>query len=443
MALNEWEQRVVNRIDELKDELVLLCQDLIRIPSWDRQTRGEAEVAHRVGKTLETHDIHPEYFASHPNIDNLVATWGAEKGPRRLLFNGHSDVIPPGEDWTVDPFTAEIREEFIYGRGAVDMKGGISSMTMAVCALRDLDVPIQGSLIVNVVGDEERQGQLGTTWCIDNIWEKIRADGAIISEPSGLGGFGPTVCFGEKGPAWVKVTMKGEKAHGSVPSIGKNAIERMLQLLRALRETQPPRVPPPLSQDELVQEFAAAVGVEPHVMKALIERGGKSSPITAGIEAMTKTTMNIGTIQGGVAPNVVPDRCEAQIDFRILPGQKPQEMIDFIASMAVDLGYSEYCRVELVEAFEGTSTPNFRQDPLLITLFGSVRELVGPTIFFMVPFASDGRLLRKAGLTSTAVYGPGNLTLAHTADEKVAIADLLNATKVFAISALRYLGVKE
>ncbi len=95
LTVNEWEQKALNRVDELKDELVKLCQDLIRIPSWDRKTRGEAEVAHRVGKALEKRGIKTEYITSHPNIDNLVATWEVNNG-KRLLFNGHVDVVPPG-----------------------------------------------------------------------------------------------------------------------------------------------------------------------------------------------------------------------------------------------------------------------------------------------------------------------------------------------------------
>ena len=75
MAMRSWEQQVITRIDELKNELVTLCQDLVRIPSWDRETRGEAKVAHRLGKTLEQHKIEPESHSSHPNVENLIASW--------------------------------------------------------------------------------------------------------------------------------------------------------------------------------------------------------------------------------------------------------------------------------------------------------------------------------------------------------------------------------
>ncbi len=443
MATNEWEQRVIARIDELKDEIVQLCQDLIRIPSWDREMRGEAEVAHHVGRTLEKHGIHSEYFASHPSIDNLVATWDTKKGNRRLLFNGHADVVPPGEDWTVDPFKAEIRDGRIYGRGAMDMKGGITTMAMALCTLRDLDVPLKGTLILNVVGDEERQGQLGTTWCIQNIWKKIRADAAIVAEPTGLGLLGYTVCIGEKGPVWVRIQTKGEKAHGSVPAIGKNAIVSMLQLLQHLREKTLPSVPSPLSRDGLIAQIANALGVEEPLIENLTKSSDKSNPLTAGLEAMTKTTMNIGKIQGGVAANVVPDRCEVELDFRILPGQKPQEILDWILGQVKHVGISDQCNAELIECFEGSSIPNYEQEPIVTSVYKASKEFMGPTIYFMVPYATDGRLLRQKGLKSTVVYGPGNMTQAHTADENVKIEALIKVTKVQAIAALRYLGVED
>ncbi|MFX1508949.1 MAG: M20 family metallopeptidase [Promethearchaeota archaeon] len=442
MPPNEWEQKVLSRVDELRDELVKLCQDIIRIPSWDRETRGEAEVAHRVGKTMEKRGIQTEYVTSHPSIDNLVATWAAKNG-KRLLFNGHVDVVPPGEDWTVDPFAAEIREGLIYGRGAMDMKGGVACMTMAMSALHDLEVPLKGSLIVNAVGDEERQGKLGTAYCIENAWKKIKADAAIVAEPSGIGQFGHAVNIGEKGPVWMKVTTKGEKAHGSIPSAGKNAIIMMFELLEALRQAKPPTIPPPITRKAIIHQFAASLNLEPEVMESFIEKGGESNPFSAGLEGLTASTMNIGTINGGVAANVVPDRCNAQIDFRILPGQTPQEMVEFIQHYAEKLGISEVCDIEIIEAFEGNSIPNYEQNKIVTTMFDASKEIAGPTVYFLVPYATDGRLLRRAGIESTVVYGPGNLFLAHTADENVAIEDLVKVTKVFALTAIRYLGVKD
>lgn len=441
MTASDWEQKVLTHIDDLQDELVKLCQDLIRIPSWDRETRGEAEVSHRVGKTLEKRGIQTEYFTTHPNIDNLVATWEVNKG-KRILFNGHVDVVPPGEDWTVDPFGAEIRDSRIYGRGALDMKGGIACQTMAIGALRDLEVPLRGTLIFNAVGDEERQGNLGTTWCIDNVWEKIKADAAVVAEPSGIGQQSFAVNIGEKGPVWLKVTTKGEKAHGSIPSAGKNAIMIMLELLQALQDDKPPTIPPPITREAVIAQLGAALNIEPQLMESFIQQGGEPNPLSAGVEGLTTTTMNIGTITGGVAANVVPDRCETQIDFRILPGQRPQEMVDFIQHHAEKLGISDVCETEIIESFEGNSVPNYEQNKLVTTLFNVSNEIAGSSVYFLVPFATDGRLLRRAGIESTVVYGPGNMTLAHTADEYVPIEDLLKVTKVFAVSVIRYLGVK-
>ena len=441
MSISEWEQKILQRIDECQDELVKLCQDMIRIPSWDRETRGEAEVAHCAGKTLEKRDIVTEYISSHPNIDNLVATWGPGRG-KRLLFNGHIDVVPPGEDWTVDPFGAEIREGRIYGRGAVDMKGGIACQVMAMGVLHDLDVPLKGTLILNAVGDEERQGKLGTMWCIDKAWKKIKADAAIVAEPSGIGQIGYAVNIGEKGPIWLKVTTKGEKAHGSIPAAGKNAIIMMVNLLQSLQADKPPTILPPITREGIIGQFASALNVEPKLVQSFISQGDEHNPLAAGIEGLTTTTMNIGTITGGVAANVVPDRCETQLDFRILPGQKPHEMMDFIKGHAEKLGIAEVCDIEIVESFEGNSVPNYPQNKIVTTVFNASKEVIGTTIYFLVPFATDGRLLRRAGIESTVAYGPGNMAFAHIADEYVKIEDLVKVTKVFALSAIRYLGIK-
>ncbi|MFX1317543.1 MAG: M20 family metallopeptidase [Promethearchaeota archaeon] len=441
MTAEDWEQKILNYIDELQDELVRLCQDMIRIPSWDRQTRGEAEVAHCVGKTLEKRGIATEYISSHRNIDNLIATWEANKG-KRMLFNGHVDVVPPGEDWTVEPFAAEIRDGHIYGRGAVDMKGGVACLTIAMSALHDLEVPLKGTLILNAVGDEERQGRLGTMWCIDKAWKKIKANAALVAEPSGIGRLGYAVNIGEKGPVWLKITTKGEKAHGSIPAAGKNAITMMMKLLKSLQTEKLPTIPPPVTREAIIAQFAASLNTEPKLLESFIFQGDEPNPLAAGIEGLTTTTMNIGTITGGVAPNIVPDRCEAQLDFRILPGQKPQEMVDFIHKHAQQQDIGDNCDIKIIESFEGNSVPNYTQNPFVTTVFNASTEITGPSVYFLVPYATDGRLLRRAGIESTVVYGPGIMTSAHTSDENIAIDDLVKVTKVVALSTLRYLGVK-
>jgi succinyl-diaminopimelate desuccinylase len=445
MSLPDWEKRVLERVDSLEEELVNLCRDLVRIPSFSRETRGEAESAHLVGRYLEQHEIPSEFYTSHPSIDNLVATLNGEKEGRRLLFNGHLDVVPPGslEDWSVEPFGGDVEKGRVYGRGSVDMKGGVAAMAMALCVLRDLAVPLKGAVILNAVGDEERQGDLGTTWCIDNIWEKINADAAIVGEPTGTGTLGQTLCIGEKGPVWVKVTTKGRKAHGSVPLMGENAITRMVRFLGALLERELPTVPPPLERNALIQQIADVMRIDvARLEKHLREQEGLNT-LNAVVEALTRTTLNIGTISGGVVANVVPDKCEVELDFRILPGQSTQSITTFLKELANDLGIGNAFEVEVVSAFEGSSVPNFEDDLLATTLLSTSRELAGRTIFFMATYATDGRLLRKAGIPSTVIYGPGNGTLAHQADEYISIEEMVTVTKVYALTAMRYLELEE
>jgi succinyl-diaminopimelate desuccinylase len=444
MPTDSWEQRVIQHVDTARDELVELCRDLVRIPSWDREQHGEADAARRVGATLKNHGIPAEFLQSHPSIENLVAVLEGAPGKPRLLFNGHVDVVPPGslDDWTVNPFGAEVKDERIYGRGSLDMKGGVAAMTTALCVLRDLKVPLAGTAVLNVVGDEERQGELGTGWCIKHIWKKIRADACIVGEPTGGGVLGHTVGIGEKGPVWLNVTTRGRKAHGSIPLMGENAINRMMALLSELVRRGPPTVPPPIKREALIGQIAQAMGVEPSVLAPLMQGGGTPNLLYAAVEALTRTTLNVGTISGGVAANVVPDRCDAQLDFRILPGQSPQDMVDAVTALAKELGPSDTVQVEVRNAFQGTQVPNFEKDRLVTTLLETSKQLLGSTICFMFPAATDGRLLRAAGIPSTVAYGPGNTATAHAADECIAIEDLVKATKVFAVTAMRFLGLR-
>jgi len=416
----------------------------VRIPSWDREQHGEADAAHLVGATLKDHGIPFEFFQSHPNIENLVATLEGAPGKPRLLFNGHVDVVPPGslDDWTVDPFGAEVKDDHIYGRGALDMKGSVAAMTTALCALRDLKVPLTGTAVLNVVGDEERLGDLGTSWCIKHAWKRIRADGCIVGEATGGGVLGYTVGIGEKGPVWLNVTARGRNAHGSMPLVGENAINRMMALLTELVKRGPPTVPPPITREALIGQFAQAMGVQPAVLAPLMQGGASPNLLYAAVEALTHTTLNVGTISGGVAANMVPDRCDAQLDFRILPGQTPQDMVKAVTDLAKELGIGGAVQVELRNGFQGTQVPNFEKDRLVTTLLETSKQFVGSTMCLVFPAATDGRLLRAAGIPSTVVYGPGNTATAHVADECIAIEDLVKATKVFAVTAIRFLGLR-
>ena len=236
----------------------------------------------------------PEIVRSEAGRPSVVATLGAAAGPS-LAWNGHLDVVPAGslDTWRHDPWAGELDDDGrLVGRGAADMKGPIAAALAAASALRRAGTTLAGPLVFHLAADEELAGIHGTKV----LWERglLTQDAAIVGEPSEL-----QVGLAERGGAWFTATAYGTAAHGSQPHRGVNAITSMARFLLRLPEVLPDREHP-------------LVG----------------SP-----------TVNAALISGGSAPNVVPDRCEVDIDRRIVPGEiDPDEVrapfLALVASLA-------------------------------------------------------------------------------------------------------------
>ena len=168
-------------VEQHKDELLQLCSDLIKIPSVNPPGEMEAITSFICGY-LDKHGISYEVLRPTPTTPNIVATLG-RKGGRRLILNGHADVVPPGnlEKWDFDPFCGDIRDGTIFGRGASDMKCGLAGLLFAMGLLADGKVPLDGELVLTVVPDEEVSGSWGTKWLVES--GTIRGDASLPSPP--------------------------------------------------------------------------------------------------------------------------------------------------------------------------------------------------------------------------------------------------------------------
>ena len=219
-------QYLVSLMEDRKEELLKLCSDLIKIPSVNPPGEMEA-ITSFICRYLEEHHISYEVLYPTPTTPNIVATLG-RKGGRRLILNGHSDVVPPGnlEKWEFDPFSGEIRDGKIFGRGASDMKCGLAGLLFSMGVLSDEQVELDGEVMLAIVPDEEVSGSWGTKWLVES--GMVTGDACIIAEPSGY--FNCEI--GQKGCCWLKLTASGVPAHGSLaPFVGENAIEKLMRVL--------------------------------------------------------------------------------------------------------------------------------------------------------------------------------------------------------------------
>jgi acetylornithine deacetylase/succinyl-diaminopimelate desuccinylase family protein len=381
--------------EHLDPELVIdLTQKLVSVPS--DTPAGEEQAA----AVLE------EFFAQAgvPTLRrqvegagvNVIATLPSATGRTGLLLNGHLDVVPPSSHMPFPPFAATLKDGCMWGRGTVDMKGGLAAMACAMVAIHTSGIPLEQSLALTAVASEER-GNLGTAALIR---EGIQAKWAVVGEATGL-----ALIVAHKGVDRYQVIVEGRAAHESMPELGANAIIQAARIITTLHETLWPQT---------------AERVHPLLGPA---------------------TYNIGTIQGGTSRNMVPDRCMFQISKRWLPGDSSDAIRNEIEEAVKACSRLPGVRASVVREPEFDQVPHPPLEvpvdhPLPHALAATISRLIGraPHLGTWGAF-TDGALLQSIGIPAV-VFGPGDVKLAHTDEEHITLSELTTAAEVYADFAL-------
>lgn len=388
MSLAELVRKYVS-----EDEVVEMCRDLVRAPSENPPGNEEA-VAKVVETWLATLDLGCEFVTPLPGRVSTVSSWGT--GDRTLLFNGHYDVVPAldVDSWPHPPFSAVVEDGKLYGRGSVDMKGGIAACIAAVSALQRAGIEPSGRLLMHFVADEESLGTHGTRFLVSNGY----CDGvneAVVGEPSDM-----HLVIAERGAVWLRVVTEGRAAHGSTPQLGTNAIRHMARVVEAVEGMR----------------------------------------FTKLHEILGAPTTNVGTIRGGSKINMVPDRCEIEIDRRTIPREARDDVVGEIQAVLDSLGADDpefRAHLEVIDDGEPSETP---EGTSMVTLLAEARDALGVR-GSEVGYAgvTDARfLINQAGVPSV-ICGPGDLLQAHTTGEHVAVSQLADAARVYAYAFARFL----
>lgn len=372
---------------------VSLAKTLIAIdsqnPSLVSGGAGEAKVAQALAKVLREWGFAVELQEIAPGRLNVVARIG-KRGGRSLMFNGHLDVVGV-EGMTHPPFDPDEKDGRIYGRGSADMKAGIAAMCAA--AARAANSGLTGEVIIAAVCDEEFTS-IGTRGLIA---AGVRADAAIVTEPTQL-----AIMPAHKGFVWIEATFTGRAAHGSRYDIGVDAIKHAGLFLA-----------------ELDRYEAKTLGSRHHPLLA-------------------RPSVHAATISGGSGMSTYPDRCELSIERRTIPGETTEQ---------VRLEFEELLdRVRLVdEKFNGSIKVTMEQQPsdvpvsapIVKALAGSLERCgITESIAGMTAW-TDAALLNAAGIPAIC-FGPGDISLAHAAEEFVPVQQIEDATRVLTDLALRW-----
>jgi succinyl-diaminopimelate desuccinylase len=379
-------------------EVLAFARALIAAPS--ENPGGTEDAAAEVATDILTQiGASPRTVRGGGGRPSVVASIG---GAARLAlaWNGHLDVVPAGDPstWSHGPWEGAVEDGRLIGRGAADMKGPIAAALAAAAALRRSGIELAGTLMFHLAADEEHAGIHGTKV----LWEQglLDQDACVVGEPSDL-----RIGLAERGGAWVTATARGKAAHGSQPHLGVNAITSMSRFLLRLPEVLPDRTHP-------------LVG----------------SP-----------TVNAALIAGGSAPNVVPDRCEVDIDRRIVPGETdPAEVLAPFERLAADLRWMHpevdiSCVIR--EWTEAAEAPGDSAIAEAARIAGAAELGAAPPDVGFTGI-TDARFYINQAAIPTIILGPGSLSVAHTANEWVAVDDLVAAARIYARLFVGYLGTR-
>ena len=376
-------------------DAVALTRLLVRVDSRNPDlvpgAPAEGEVARALASVLEAWGFRvslQDVVAGRPNV---VARIG-KPGGRSLMFNGHLDVVGV-EGMTHPPFEAFTNEGRLYGRGATDMKGGVAAMCCA--AWRAAQAGLAGELVIAAVVDEEWQSA-GTRGLIER---GVRADACIVTEPTRL-----AIAPAHKGFTWTEVTFTGRAAHGSRYDVGVDAIRHAGLMLSELDR---------LEREELVRHTHPLLG---------------------------HASLHASSITGGSGWSTYPDHCLLAVERRTVPGESPDDAVtEMERALARVAGMTPSMCGTVRHVFSQWPSDVAVDAPVVRSLAGAI-ERAGESVSIEGLSAwTDAALLNAAGIPAIC-YGPGDISLAHSATEWVSEDEIVRATAVLERMALDWCG---
>jgi acetylornithine deacetylase/succinyl-diaminopimelate desuccinylase-like protein len=422
-----------------EDEVVDLCRDLIRIDTTNTgdtaTSKGERVAAEYVAEKLSEVGLEVFLTESEKGRASVVARIeGADRSRPGLLLHGHLDVVPAqASDWSVDPFAGEIRDGYLWGRGAVDMKD-MDAMILALARQwQRTGTKPPRDVVVAFLADEEAGGALGAHYMVDNHPELFEGCTEGVSE---VGGFSVSIGASdrlylietaEKGIGWMKLTARGRAGHGSMIS-GDNAVTALAEAVAAIGRYEFPFVMTD-TVAAFLTEASRALGVEVDLDDPE-QTIAKLGPVARIINATIRNTANPTMLDAGYKANVVPGTAHAVIDGRFLPGQQEQfeAAIDDLLGPTVTREWIR-CQPALETTFDGA---------LVDAMIGALKaeDPGAHPVPYMLSGGTDAKAFAKLGIRGfgfAPLKLPADLDfsgLFHGVDERVPVDALRFGVRV-------------
>jgi acetylornithine deacetylase/succinyl-diaminopimelate desuccinylase-like protein len=425
-----------NSLDDPAAEVVELCSELIRIDTsnyGDARGPGERSAAERVGELLDEVGIASTIYESEQGRASLIAHWGGS-GADGLLLHGHLDVVPAfKEDWRLDPFAGEVRDGYVWGRGAVDMKDFDAMLLSTVRARARAGRVPERPVVLCFTADEEAGGYQGARFLVEQHADELAHCTEAVGE---VGGFSTTVRgqriylvqAAEKGMAWLKLTARGRQGHGSMLN-DDNAVSRLAGAVARIAAYEwPVQLTPTMEVLLASVGEIAGIPVTPENAPALVAEFESSARM---LGAVIRNTVNPTMLEAGYKVNVIPAEASAYVDGRYLPGGEEE----FFATLRELTG--EDIEIEIITNQQPWETP---YDGATVNAMNRALMEADPEAIvapYLMSGGTDAKHFRQLGMRS---YGfaplrlPPDLdfgSLFHGIDERVPVDALEFGARVF------------
>ena len=391
---------------------------------------------------LRARGLEPTMWEPAPGRANLMARLRGDGSKPGIILLHHMDVVHADpERWSVDPFGGEIRDGYVWGRGAIDMKGAGIMHLLAMDLLRREGLPLTRDIILLAVSDEEVDSSKGVSWLLAEHAAALQAEYVWDEGGFGLQGmFGPAVLFGvavaEKGALWLRLVAEGESGHGGVPR-GTNPVDSLVAALERLRRHRWP-----VHLQPIVRDFLRQISVWLPARQRTLLRHLDQRPLLAvarnallrepALRAMLQSTVSLTGLHAGVKENVIPQRAEATLDVRLLPGQDADEFVRGLQRILAE----PRVRVEIIQRpVPGTVTP-YAGDAMYQTLDRVCTRLVpGSRVAPLLTVGTtDSCHFREHGYKTyglfPAIITPEELGRFHGIDERISVQNLAFGTRL-------------
>lgn len=396
------EDAIRHVLEHVDDEYTLdLTRRMIRIPSTAPPLQLE-EVAVAVAREIESYGLMPTLDGDSGDgwtRTNVLTSLG--EGTPTLLLAAHTDVVPPYDlaQWRYPPFAAEVEEGVLYGRGAADTKSSLAAMMAAMRAVARSGLKLAGKVVLVAWGGDEWRPP-DARWFNGLAYlaavGKLQAEAAIFGEPYDL-----RICCASRGRLWFRIEVGGESTH-SATGKGINAILNSVKVIDAIY----------------------GVGVRDH-------------PV------LGRDTINVGTIEGGTQPNIVPDSCRLTFDIRFGPPRSSRDVEGEVRAAIERLGTDPTFRLRECMVTERREPIEFPDAGALVAALRAAGAAAGRelTLGGALSFGDIADWKDTAGLREACLFGPGETAQAHAVNEHIAVADVIAAARIYAAAIVAYCGV--